>query len=112
MEKFDENYYKIKTASDSDQDFVMDYIWKLQHQDGSEQLLSPQDISDLSNITKDRRGHIKFKNHRKDTERKFSPGDVVKKDKIEAEVIDVDGELLCVQLKDGNIEVWNAKDIR
>lgn len=77
---------------------------------GLNQLPSKQYFKDISILEEDRHGKIKFKKHSK-KKSSIAVGDMVSNGELSGEVIDIDGDLVCVKSTTGAIEVWNSKDV-
>jgi len=89
----------------------MDDIITDSRTNGLNQLPSQRDFRDKSIIDTDRHGNLKFKKHSKNKS-KIKIGDRVSNGGITGEVIDVDGDLLCVETIDGKIQVWNLNKVK
>ena len=76
------------------------------------QLLMGDQLNDLSLIKQDKHGRIKFKKPQLKKKIEFQIGDEVKNGRITGKILDIDGELVCVENQFGDIEVWNIKDVR
>lgn len=78
---------------------------------GLNQLPSKQYFKDISILEEDRHGKIKFKKHSK-KKSSIAVGDMVSNGELSGEVIDIDGDLVCVKTIDGEIQVWNINKVK
>jgi len=78
---------------------------------GLNQLPSKQYFKDISILEEDRHGKIKFKKHSK-KKSSIAIGDKVSNGELSGEVIDIDGDLICVKTIDGEIQVWNINKVK
>ncbi len=78
---------------------------------GLNQLPSKQYFKDISILEEDRHGKIKFKKHSK-KKSSIAVGDMVSNGELSGEVIDIDGDLICVKTIDGEIQVWNINKVK
>lgn len=78
---------------------------------GLNQLPSKQYFKDISILEEDRHGKIKFKKHSK-KKSSIAVGDMVSNGELSGEVIDIDGDLVCVKTIDGEIHVWNINKVK
>ena len=78
---------------------------------GDIQTIDNQRLKDLSIIKHDYNGKIKFKK-RNNKKGIIKVGDKINNDGEHGEVIDIDGNLLCVKTKDGEIKVWNINNVK
>lgn len=78
---------------------------------GLNQLPSKQYFKDISILEEDRHGKIKFKKHSK-KKSSIAVGDMVSNGELSGEVIDIDGDLVCVETIDGEIQIWNINKVK
>lgn len=78
---------------------------------GDIQTIDTQQLKDLS-LIKNNHGKIKFKKHNSSKHNIIKIGDKVDNDGDYGEVIDIDGDLLCVRIKNGDIRIWDANNVK
>lgn len=88
-------------------DYVKDDIMH-----GNIRLPTGQEINSLSFIERDHSGKIKFKNPIHNKKNIINIGDKVSNGSEYGEVIDVDGDLLCVINNFGEVCVWETNDVK
>ena len=79
---------------------------------GNIQTIDNQQLKDLSIIKHDHNGKVKFKKHDKSKNNAIKIGDQVKNGDDYGEVVDIDGDLLCVRIDGDEIRVWNTDDVK
>ena len=78
---------------------------------GNIQTIDSQQLNDLSIIKHDH-GKIKFKKHDKSKNNVIKIGDRVNNSGEYGEVVDIDGDLLCVRTGGDEIRIWNVNDVK
>lgn len=68
-------------------------------------------LNEISIFEKKRNGKFRFKKQHNSNTKEIKIGDIVKKDKKLATVIDIDGDELCCQIGE-EIVIWNKNEVR